>query len=325
VGKILKTINLVIGAIRPKSVTWSLDKNGIGYEKIENEMDDNFETYLPENAVGSVKTKKETEDEIDMYLTDSGIPWIQSKKETESKSGIKNQGTENPKFTTEELRREHRTNLETIKSMQESIDLKSKIRKKSVNKSKNKVLDIVHCRFTPEELPREIQTNLETIKKIQESFDIKNKNKVLDIVHCRFTPEELAREKQSDVETRRRLKEIIESKLKIDKQIELGHFFDSKKGVKYYLDRYNREHIFRDWFDTTFPNNTILETLELAIPCTFSKEQPQSNALDTFDPNKDLQNYIDIYNNDTMYKEWFDRKYPGQSIYEIIGLLEPNS
>ena len=79
-GKILKTINLVIGAIRPKSVTWSLDKNGIGYEKIENEMDDNFETYLPENAVGSVKTKKETEDEIDMYLTDSGIPWIQSKK-----------------------------------------------------------------------------------------------------------------------------------------------------------------------------------------------------------------------------------------------------
>ncbi|MCH8860228.1 MAG: hypothetical protein IH843_03670 [Thaumarchaeota archaeon] len=120
-GKILKTINLVIGAIRPKSVTWSLDKNGIGYEKIENEMDDNFETYLPENAVGSVKTKKETEDEFDMYLTDSGIPWIQSKKETESKSGIKNQGTENPKFTTEKLRREHRTNLETIKSMQESI------------------------------------------------------------------------------------------------------------------------------------------------------------------------------------------------------------
>jgi hypothetical protein len=325
VGKILKTINLVIGAIRPKSVTWSLDKNGTGYEKIENEMDDNFETHLPENAIGSVKTKKETDDEFDMYLTDSGIPWIQSKKETKSKSGIKNQGTENPKFTTKELKREHQTNLETIKNMQESIDLKSKIRKKSVNKSKNKVLDTTHSRFTTEELAREIQTNLETIKKIQESFDLKYKNKVLDIVHCRFTPEELAREKQADVETRRRLKEIIESKFTIDKQIELGHFFDSKKGVKYYHDRYNKEHIFKDWFDTTFPNYTIKEILELAIPCTFSKEQPQSNALDTFDTNKDLQNYIDIYNNDTMYKEWFDRKYPGQSIYEIIGLLVPNS
>ena len=286
VGKILKTINLVIGAIRPKSVTWSLNKSGTGYEKIEEEIDNNFETYLPENAIGSVKTKKETEDEFDMYLTDSGIPWIQSKKETQSKSGINVQGTKKPKLSTEELISETQINLATIKSIQESIDLKSDIEKKAGNKSENKVPDLVHCRFTPEEL---------------------------------------AREKQADVETRRRLKEIIESKLKIDKQIELGHFFDSKKGVKYYLDRYKKEHIFKDWFDATFPNYTIKDALELAIPCTFSKEQPQSNALDTFDPNKDLQNYIDIYNNDPMYKEWFDRKYPSQSIYEIIGLLESNS
>jgi len=286
VGKILKTINLVIGAIRPKNVTWSLDKSGFEYEKIEDEIDNNFETYLPDNVKGSVKTKKETEDKFDMYLTDSGIPWMQAKKETKSKSRINIQDTKNPKLTTEELRYETQINLETIKSIQESIHLKSKIIKKAVNKSKNKVLDIVHCRFTTEEL---------------------------------------AREKQADVETRRRLKEIIESKLKIDKQKELRHFFDSKKGVKYYLDRYNKEHIFKDWFDTTFPNNTIKETLELVIPCTLSKEKPQSNPLDTFDSNTDLKNYIDIYNNDPMYKEWFDRKYPGQSIYEIIGMLEPNS
>jgi len=285
VGRILKTINLVIGAIRPKSVTWNLDKSGTRYEKIEEEFENNFETYLPENAIGSVKTKKETEDEFDMYLTDSGIPWIQSKKETESKSGINVQDTKKPKFSTEELITETQINLATIKNIQESIDLKSKIVKKVVNKSE----------------------------------------KVQEIVHCRFTPEELAREKQADVETRRRLKEIIESKFTIDKQIELGHFFDSKKGIKYYLDRYKNEHIFKDWFDTTFPNYTIKGALELAIPCTFSKEQPHSNALDTFDPNKDLQNYIDIYNNDPMYKEWFDGKYPSQSIYEIIGLLEPNS
>ncbi len=285
-GKILKTINLVIGAIRPKRVTWNLDNSGSGYEKIEDEIDNNLETYLPENAIGSVKTKKETEDEFDMYLTDAGIPWIQTKKETESKSGIIIQRTKNPKFTTEELISETQINLETIKGIQESIDLKTKIIKKEVNKSKNKAEAIVKCRFTSEEL---------------------------------------AREKLADVETRKRLKEIIESKLKIDKQIELSHFFDSKKGGKYYLDRYNKEQIFKDWFDITFPNHTIKETLELAIPCTFSKEQSQTNALDTFDPNKDLQNYIDIYNNDTMYKEWFDRKYPGQSIYEIIGMLEPNS
>jgi len=286
VGKILKTINLVIGAIRPKRVTWSLDQSGRGYEKIEEEIDNNFELNIPDTAIGSVKTKKETEDEFDMYLTDSGIPWIQPKKETESKSRINFQDIVYPKFTTEELKRETETNLASIKIMQESIDHKSKIIKKVVNKSKNKVLDIVHCRFTPEEL---------------------------------------AREKLADVETRRRLKKIIELRFKIDKQIELGHFFDSKKGVKYYLDRYNKEHIFKDWFDTTFPNYKIKEALELAIPCTFPKPPPQSNSLDTVDPNKDLQNYIDIYNNDPMYKEWFDTKYPSQSIYEIIGMIEPNS
>jgi len=286
VGKILKTINLVIGAIRPKRVTWSLEKNGTRYEKIEDEIGNNFETYLSNNAIGSVKTKKETEDEFDMYLTDSGIPWMQSKKETESKSGINIQNTKNSKFTTQDLISETEINFETIKSIQESIDLKTKKIKKQVNKSKNKVLDIVKCKFTSEEL---------------------------------------AREKLADVETRRRLKEIIESKLKIDKQMELSYFFDSKKGGKYYLGRYNKEHIFKDWFDTTFPDHTIKEILELAIPCTFSKEKSLSNAFDTFDPNKDLQNYIDIYNNDTMYKEWFDRKYSGQSIYEIIGMLEPNS
>ena len=70
----------------------------------------------------------------------------------------------------------------------------------------------------------------------------------------------------------------------------------------------------------TFPDYTIKEALELAITTTFSK--PQSNPSDTFDPKKDLRNYIDIYNNDSMYKEWFDMKYPGQSIYEVIGIPE---
>ena len=53
----------------------------------------------------------------------------------------------------------------------------------------------------------------------------------------------------------------------------------------------------------------------MAIPKTNSK----SNTPQKFEQ-KDLQNYIDIYNNDPTYKQWFDRKFPGQSIYEIIGL-----
>ena len=136
------------------------------------------------------------------------------------------------------------------------------------------------------------------------------------MLHCSFTPEELLREKQADVEVRRRLKEIIESKFKIDNQKLLRHFFDPKKGQKYHLDRYNKEKKYKEWFDATFPNYSIKEALQLAIPETST----ESNEINTFDPEKDLENYIDIYNNDPSYKEWFDRKFPGQSIYQILGL-----
>ena len=270
-GKILKTINLVIDAIRPKQVTWTLDKNGTGYEKIEDELDNNFENYLTENALKDLETKKD--DVFESYLTDSGIPWMHTKK-PENKSKINIQSKENSKFSNEEVKYVNETNFETIHSIQEAVNLKSKIMKKTINKTK-----------------------------------------VLEIVHCSFTPEELAREKQADAEVCRKLKEIIESKFKKDKQILLRHFFDVKKGEKYYLNRYNKEHKFKVWFDTTFPNYSIKEALQLAIPNTFSKSN-------TSDPNNDLQNYIDNYKNDPMYKEWFDMKYPGQSIYEILGIVE---
>ena len=128
-GKILKTINFVIGAIRPKQVTWSLNQSGSGYEKTENEMDGNFETHRPDIALESVKTKKETEDVFELYLTDNGIPWMQTK--TKSKSGVDFQDIVNPKFTTDEIIHETKTNLADIQSMQESINYKSNIRKKA--------------------------------------------------------------------------------------------------------------------------------------------------------------------------------------------------
>jgi titin len=41
------------------------------------------------------------------------------------------------------------------------------------------------------------------------------------------------------------------------------------------------------------------------------------------DPNKDPQYYIDRYNSDATYKAWFDRNFPNQTIYEIVGVSEP--
>ena len=42
------------------------------------------------------------------------------------------------------------------------------------------------------------------------------------------------------------------------------------------------------------------------------------------DQSKDPQHYIDRYNNEPTYKEWFDENYSQySSIYEAVGLEEP--
>ena len=38
------------------------------------------------------------------------------------------------------------------------------------------------------------------------------------------------------------------------------------------------------------------------------------------DPNLDPQYYVDRYNNEATYKEWFDKTYPDITIYEAVGL-----
>ncbi|RJQ24382.1 fibronectin type III domain-containing protein [Candidatus Parcubacteria bacterium] len=41
------------------------------------------------------------------------------------------------------------------------------------------------------------------------------------------------------------------------------------------------------------------------------------------DPEKDPQYYINRYNTESTYKEWFDRNFPDQTIYEVVGVPEP--
>jgi len=60
------------------------------------------------------------------------------------------------------------------------------------------------------------------------------------------------------------------------------------------------------------PEQTTPEPDELEIPAPF------------VDESKDPQSYVDRYNNEIRYKEWFDVTYPEYaSIYEAVGLEEP--
>ena len=41
------------------------------------------------------------------------------------------------------------------------------------------------------------------------------------------------------------------------------------------------------------------------------------------DPKLGPQYYVDRYNTESSYREWFDARYPDYSIYEVVGLEAP--
>ena len=102
-------------------------------------------------------------------------------------------------------------------------------------------------------------------------------------------------------------------------------FVDQKQGAQYYLDRYNNEPAYKDWFDTNYPDYTIQEAIELAIPNAFPEPDPPKELAAFVDPNQDPQYYIDRYNNEATYKDWFDENFPDQTIYEAVGVEPPKT
>jgi len=141
-------------------------------------------------------------------------------------------------------------------------------------------------------------------------------------------------------------------------------FVDPEKDPQSYVDRYNDEASYKEWFDRNFPDYTIYEAVGLAKPAkekvpawiknnaewwsegqidddTFVSgiqflmtkkiidipdlpEQASEKARLSFvDPQKDPQSYIDRYNNEASYKEWFDENYPDYTIDEAVGIPEP--
>ncbi len=95
-------------------------------------------------------------------------------------------------------------------------------------------------------------------------------------------------------------------------------FPDPNKDPQYYIDRYNNEPAYKEWFDRNFPDQTIYQL--------FDVPGPRKTHIPGFpDPTKDPQYYINRYNTEAEYKAWFDRNFPDQTIYEIVGVEEPET
>ena len=93
-------------------------------------------------------------------------------------------------------------------------------------------------------------------------------------------------------------------------------FVDPNQDPQYYVDRYNTESTYKDWFDKNYPEyDSIYQAVGL--------EEPLGTPA-FVDPNQDPQYYVDRYNTESTYKDWFDKNYPEyDSIYQAVGLEEP--
>jgi len=97
------------------------------------------------------------------------------------------------------------------------------------------------------------------------------------------------------------------------KTTKVDGFPDPEKNYQYYLDRYNNEPAYQDWFHETFPGQTIDEVL--VVPTSAEAK----TKVDGFpDPEKNYQYYIDRYNNEPAYQDWFHETFPELTVYEAV-------
>jgi len=101
-------------------------------------------------------------------------------------------------------------------------------------------------------------------------------------------------------------------------------FIDPELGAQFYLDRYYDEPIYKEWFDSNFPDYTIEDAIEIAIPGSFPDETETDSAAPSFiDSELGAQHYLDRYYNEPSYKEWFDSNFPDHTIEDAIEIAIP--
>jgi len=114
----------------------------------------------------------------------------------------------------------------------------------------------------------------------------------------------------SNVEIEERI--TCENNILLVSSTKVPNFPAPDKDLIYYQDRYNNEPKYKEWFDKNFPGQTIEGVL-------VQPPGESDTAIPGFpDPEKDLQHYLDRYNNEPKYKEWFDKNFPGQTVRDTV-------
>ncbi|NDB63066.1 MAG: hypothetical protein EB170_04250 [Nitrosopumilaceae archaeon] len=74
---------------------------------------------------------------------------------------------------------------------------------------------------------------------------------------------------------------------------------------------------------TAFDENTQTCIVETEPEPDQEQQTPITHIPGFPDPTKDPQSYVERYNSEAEFKSWFDRNFPGKTIYEVVGAPEP--
>lgn len=80
------------------------------------------------------------------------------------------------------------------------------------------------------------------------------------------------------------------------------------------------------WSENQIEDTDFLQGIEYLIENNIIVilNLPEPKPIPSFvDPQQDPKYYIQRYTNEPSYKDWFDRNYPDYTIYEAVGLAEP--
>ncbi len=110
------------------------------------------------------------------------------------------------------------------------------------------------------------------------------------------------------------------------RELGVAAFVDKTADPQSYVDRYNSEPAYKEWFDENYPEyESIYEAVGLETPTPVAEVRAAASVAVFVDEAVDPQSYVDRYNSEPAYKEWFDENFPEyESIYEAVGLETPS-
>ena len=95
-------------------------------------------------------------------------------------------------------------------------------------------------------------------------------------------------------------------------------FPDPSVSLSVYVELYETDAGFRGWFDETYPGSTVAEVVGGSTGAG-AAEDPRDRVPGFPDPATSAREYVDRYEADAEFRDWFDEVFPEYGIVDVVG------